>query len=167
MDSTLLRKMPTSVQERVNEFRVDRDTREREQRNRDANRNDAPLWQKDRNSANNNPGRLQEGKRVAFAGGAFAKGACLRHQRNMCQHADNPQNCQWSHDPDVCFADADIVTAVAASRRAAAQKTRKPAEKVAVVAKMGANNRQTTEQKQSSGTSRAHFGPELDNQQEE
>ena len=168
MEKSVLKQMPPPVQERVNEFRADRDAREREQqRNRDSSyRNDAPQWQRDRNSANNNPGRLQDGKRVAFAPGGFAKGACIRHQRGACEHADNPHLCKWSHDPDVCDADADVVAQVAATRKAARQKTRKPADKAAVVANIGANNRQPTEQKQSSEVHRNSHS-KADNDKEE
>ncbi len=168
MEKSMLKQMPPPVQERVNEFRADRDAREREQqRNRDSShRNDAPQWSRDRNSANNNPGRLQEGKRVAFAPGGFAQGACIKHQHGVCPHADNPHLCKWSHDPDVCDADADVVAQVAATRKAARQKTRKPADKAAVVANIGANNRQPTEQRQSSEVHRNSHS-KADNDKEE
>jgi hypothetical protein len=162
MEPSLLRKLPQPLQERVSEFRADRSERE-------AHRNDSTYSQRDRNSANNNPGRLYEADRrkVGFAsGGAYANRVCLKHQRGQCPHANNPQDCMWSHDPDVCSADADTVARVAAERALLAKKTRKPTtEKAAVAATIGANNRQQMEQKQSSALPR-HSSSSDDTQEE-
>ena len=141
-----------AVREHTNDYRDQRNTRGEQ-------RNDSQLFQGQRNSANNNPGKLYEQKKVAFA-----QGVCIKHQHNKCPFASNPADCRWSHDADACAEDAKEVAAVSAAREA--ERKSKPGTKAATVAAIGANTRQQMEQQQSSGLPQRASSSEDDQQEE-
>ena len=148
--------LPASVRDRLNTWQSDRNN----QRSGNEHRHDGAQWQDRRNSSTNNPGKVTEypAKKVAFANTSPYGGACQMHLAEVCPFADNPSRCRWSHDPVVCSAAADKVTAIEQRRKAAiaAEKAgRKPGTRASAVAAMGTDyNRQQMEQQQSSGTQR-------------
>jgi hypothetical protein len=103
-------------------------------------------------------------KKVAFASSSPYGGACQQHMMEICPFADNPSKCRWSHDPDVCSAAADKVTAIEQRRKAASKPAAKAVLKVAAMS--AKNYRQQTEQQQSSGLPR-HSSSSDDTTEEE
>ena len=119
------RTFPAPVRDRIETFRSN-------VLERDRNRNEAPQWQPPRTSRDNNPGKLSEPPRKVSFGNGAPKGACNQHLKGTCPK--DGSSCFWSHDWDVCVAEAEKIAENMAKLRALRAQG-------AVVAAASTNNR--------------------------
>jgi hypothetical protein len=119
------RTFPAPVRDRIETFRSN-------VLERDRNRNEAPQWQPPRTSRDNNPGKLSEPPRKVSFGNGAPKGACNQHLKGTCPK--DASSCFWSHDWDVCVAEAEKIAENMAKLRALRAQG-------AVVAAASTNNR--------------------------
>ena len=114
----VMSKLPLPVRQRVESFRSETMNRASDRDN--SHRNDSPQWQSQRNSDRSNPGRLVETQKKVTFGNAAPKGACTAHLKGQCTKGDS---CYWSHDWDVCEAEAERIAENRKSQRALRAKS--------------------------------------------